>query len=416
MTATTVTIDKDRLWASLMEMGSIGATAGGGVGRVALTDLDKQGRDLFVTWCRDAGLDVRVDYMGNILARRAGTDPDAAPVMMGSHLDSQPLGGKFDGAYGVLAGLEVIRALNDAGVQTTAPLELVNWSDEEGMRFRSGLVASAVFAGLYDLDYGLSMPDQGSDATFGSELARIGYAGEIPCGGFPVAAYFEAHIEQGPILENEGVPIGVVLGAQARRCFTATVTGEEGHAGTLPMPLRKDAMVGAARMIDGMSRLVYEMNAAPLPMITSGHMQIRPNSRNTIPGQVLFSIDARHPEEAVLTRLVDASIDRCREIADEAGLGFEIEETATHPAVSFHPDCIAAVRDAAKRVGVESFELYSGAGHDACNLASCAPSGMIFVPCLDGISHNEREHASPEDAAIGCQVLLEVMVAHAGLA
>ena len=414
MMTATVPVNGERLWASLMEMGRIGATPGGGVGRVALTDLDKEGRDLFVAWCRDAGLAVRVDKMGNIFARREGTDPDAAPVMMGSHLDSQPLGGKFDGAFGVLAGLEVMRTLNDAGLQTRAPLELVNWTDEEGSRFRSGLVASGVFAGLYDLEYGLGLPDQDSDATFGSELERIGYAGETPCGGIPVAAYFEAHIEQGPILEKEGCAVGAVLGAQARRCYAVTVTGEEGHAGTLPMPMRRDAMVGAARMIDGLSRLVY--NFDPLPMITTGYLQVRPNSRNTIPGQVQFSIDARHPEDEVLTQVTEAAIGLCRDVAAAASLEFDIAETATHPAVSFDPGCVDAVRKAAKRLGVACRDIHSGAGHDACNMASCTPTGMIFVPCRDGISHNEKEDALPADVAAGCQVLLEVTVERAGAA
>lgn len=410
----TAAVDGDRLWRSLMEMAEIGATPGGGVGRLALTDLDKAGRDLFVGWCKEAGLEVRIDRMGNIIGRRAGTDDTAPPVVTGSHLDSQPLGGKFDGVYGVLAGLEVVRALNDAGITTRAPLEIIDWTDEEGVRFTAGVVASGVYAGQFDLDYGLNLPDRDGTTTLGRELARIGYDGDAPCGGYPISAFFEAHIEQGPILEREGTVIGAVLGAQGRRCYTVTVTGEEGHAGTLPMPLRRDALVSAARMIDGLNRLAFEFD--PLPVLTTGYLQVSPNSRNTVPGRVTFSVDIRHPDDALLAEICTRAAALCRTVAEDAGTDVDVAEMFGRNSITFDPDCVEAVRAAAKRLGLACRDLHSGAGHDACNLARVAPTGMIFVPCKDGISHNERESAAPDDLAAGCQVLLEAMVARAGIA
>lgn len=410
----TASVNGDRLWRSLMDMAEIGATAGGGVGRIALTDLDKAGRDLFVRWCKDAGLAVRIDQMGNIIGRRAGADDGTPPVVTGSHLDSQPLGGKFDGAYGVLAGLEVVRALNDAGVTTRAPLEIVNWTDEEGVRFAAGVVASGVYAGRFDLGYGRNLPDREGTTTLGRELARIGYDGEAPCGGYPISAFFEAHIEQGPILERDGAVIGAVLGAQGQRCYAVTVTGEEGHAGTLPMTLRRDAMVGAARMIDGLNRLAFEFD--PMPVLTTGYLQVRPNSRNTVPGRVTFSIDVRHPDNGMLADICRRATALCGAVAEDTGLLVDVTESSARDSIAFDPGCIDAVRTAAQRLGLACRDIHSGAGHDACNLARIAPTGMIFVPCKDGISHNERETAAPGDLAAGCQVLLEAMVARAGIA
>ncbi len=414
MSLPTVRIDEDRLWQSLMTMAEIGATPGGGVCRIALTDVDREARDLFSTWCRDAGLDLRIDRMGNIIGRRTGGDPDAPAVVTGSHLDTQPLGGRFDGVYGVLAGLEVMRALNDAGIETQAPLEVIDWTDEEGVRFAAGVVASGVYAGRFDLEYGLNLPDRAGETTFARELARIGYDGEAPCGGYPVDAFFEAHIEQGPILEQEGVPIGAVMGAQGQRCYAVTVTGEEGHAGTLPMALRRDAMVGASRMIDGLYRLAFDVT--PPPVITTGYVSVRPNSRNTVPGQVVFSIDIRHPDNAVLADVCARAEALCRAAAAELGVDVAIEESSRRDSIAFDADCVDVVRTAADGLGLACRDIYSGAGHDACNLARTVPTGMIFVPCKGGISHNEREDALPADLAAGCQVLLEAMVARAGLA
>lgn len=405
-------VNSERLWDSLMEMGRIGATAGGGVGRLALTDLDRQARDLFVRWCEQAGCVVRVDRMGNIFARRQGSDGTRPPVMTGSHLDTQPLGGKFDGIYGVLAGLEIVRTLNDAGVRTLAPIDVVNWTDEEGVRFGSGTLASAVFSGLCEPDDALTRTDLDGN-TFGTELERIGYAGNVAANGHPVAAFIEAHIEQGPILEAKGKTIGVVLGAQGQRCFRVTVDGEEGHAGTLPMEKRRDALVGAARMIDALNRLAFEHK--PHPVITVGALQVRPNSRNTIPGRAVFSIDSRHPDNAVLATLAERMSQACDEIAGNADLALKFEQISHRATVAFDDGCISAIRDTASRLGIAHMDIYSGAGHDACNLARYTPTGMIFVPCEKGISHNEKEKALPQDLAAGCDVLLHVMLERAGI-
>jgi N-carbamoyl-L-amino-acid hydrolase len=395
-----------------MEMGRIGATPGGGVGRLALTGLDRQARDLFVRWCEQADCAIRIDRMGNIFARRQGSDGARPPVMTGSHLDTQPLGGKFDGIYGVLAGLEIVRTLNDAGVRTLAPIDVVDWTDEEGVRFGSGTLASAVFSGLCELDDALARTDLDGN-TFGAELERIGYAGSEAASSYPVAAFIEAHIEQGPILEVEGKTVGVVLGAQGQRCFRVTVDGEEGHAGTLPMEKRKDALVGAARMIDALNRLAFEHK--PHPVITVGALQVRPNSRNTIPGRVVFSIDSRHPDNALLATLADQMREACEEIAGSTDLALSFQQISHRDTVAFDEGCISSIRDAASRLDIAHRDIYSGAGHDACNLARYAPTGMIFVPCEKGISHNEKENARPQDLAAGCDVLMHVMLERAGL-
>jgi N-carbamoyl-L-amino-acid hydrolase len=396
-------IDRDRQWRSLMEMAEIGATPAGGVCRLALTDEDKQSRDLFVKWAEEAGCDVRVDRVGNIFARRAGTDPDAAPVVTGSHLDSQPLGGKFDGPYGVLAGLEVVRALNDAGTETRAPIDVVVWTDEEGCRFTSKTMGSMVFAGLLTEDHVRAVPDPDGN-TFGDELERIGYAGAEPVGGTPVKAYFENHIEQGPVLEQAGVPVGAVIGAQGQRCFLVTVTGEEGHAGTVPMAQRKDSFLGAARMTDAVNRAAFTFD--PVPVATVAHVRVRPNSRNTIPGETVFTIDSRHRDADVLAALEEVMLGDIRKIADDMGLGVDIQQTSLAAPVAFDENCVAAVRRAAADSGIACMDVFSGAGHDACKIASIAPSGMIFVPCEKGISHNEAENATPDDLAAGTRVLM----------
>ena len=402
--------DKDRLWTSLMEMGRIGATPGGGVGRIALTELDRQARDLFVDWCIEAGCSVRVDRMGNIFARRAGSDPSLAPVMTGSHLDTQPLGGKFDGIYGVLAGLEAVRAMNDACVITRAPIDVVVWTDEEGVRF-SGMLASGVFSGVYALDDALARTDS-DGVTMAAALEAIGYAGTEPEGGAPPQAFFEAHIEQGPILEAEGKTVGVVMSAQGQRCFHVTVTGEEGHAGTLPMHLRRDALLGAARMLDAVNAVAFTHE--PHPVITVGSIKVRPNSPNTIPGETQFSIDSRHPDNAVLATVERQMRDACAVIAAEAKLDIAFEHVSERASVDFDERCIQDIRETAERLSIPQRDIYSAAGHDACNLALAAPTGMIFVPCERGISHNEQENAKAEDLADGCSVLMQVLMEKAG--
>jgi len=403
-------IDGSRLWDSLMEMARIGATAKGGVCRLALTDLDRQSRDLFVTWCEAAGCTVTWDAAGNIFARRPGRDPSRPPVMTGSHLDTQPTGGRFDGAYGVMAGLEVLRTLAEAGVETDAPVEVVCWTNEEGSRFAPAMMGSGAFTGRFAMDEVLAKTDT-EGRRFGEELERIGYAGE-GCGGRAVGAYFEAHIEQGPILEAENRTIGIVTGAQGQRWYEITFTGQDAHAGPTPMARRRDALVGAARLVDAVNRIGHDFQ--PGACATVGMMQVRPNSRNVIPGQVWMTVDFRHPDDARLAEMDRTLRATAVAIAEAATLEVAIEQILHFPAIRFADSCIEAVRAGAARAGLPSLDIVSGAGHDAVYMADVAPSGMIFVPCADGISHNEIESATPEDLAAGCQVLLNAILDAAG--
>ena len=404
-------VDGARLWASLMEMAKIGALPGGGCGRLALTDDDRRGRDLFASWCEQAGCAVTVDEMGNMFARRRGRNPGLPPVAAGSHLDTQPHGGKFDGVFGVLAALEAVRTLNDAGVETEAPIEVINWTNEEGSRFAPGMIASGVFAGLFDRDfaYGVRSPE---GETLGDELARIGYRGTESCGEHPLGALFEAHIEQGPILEAEGVPIGVVSGAQGQRWYDVEVRGRDSHAGTTPMPARKDALAAAARMAARIEDIA--LGKAPDAVGTVGQFDVSPNSRNTIPGDVRFSVDIRHPDAGVLAAM-DAEIrDSFTAIAEGGDVEVTIAQIWEKPPIEFDARCVEAVREAAAGLGYAHQDIVSGAGHDACQVCTVVPAGMVFVPCEDGISHNEIESATPEALEMGCNVLLHAMLAMAG--
>jgi len=335
------------------------------------------------------------------------------PVMTGSHLDTQPTGGKFDGIFGVLAGLEVIRTLNDCNYQTQAPIEVAVWTNEEGSRFAPAMTASGVFAGVFDLEYGLSRADK-DGRTMGEELARIGYAGDAPCGGRPIAALFEAHIEQGPILEAERKTIGIVTGAQGQRWYEITITGQEAHAGPTPMTRRRDALVGASRLVLDVNRIGLENQ--PYACATVGLIESSPNSRNTIPGKVFFTVDFRHPDDAVLTRMCDALQAAVARVTQELRLEAEVEEIWYSPPVRFADSCVEAVRKAADRLGYPHMDIVSGAGHDAVYVSRVAPTGMIFVPCEDGISHNEIENATRDDIAAGAQVLLHAMLERADAA
>ncbi|WP_339635273.1 Zn-dependent hydrolase [uncultured Sneathiella sp.] len=405
-------VKADRLWESLMEMAKIGATEKGGCCRLALTDLDREGRDLFSSWCKEAGCTIKVDKMGNIFARREGARDDLPPVMTGSHLDTQPTGGKYDGVYGVLAGLEVLRTLNDFDVTTEHPVEVAVWTNEEGSRFAPAMVASGVFAGAFDLDYGLSRADI-DGKTMGEELERIGYAGPEEVGGREIKAFFEAHIEQGPILEHEKKTIGVVMGAQGQRWYEITITGQEAHAGPTPMARRKDALVAASKIIAEVNRI--GLDNQPFACATVGMIQSSPNSRNTIPGQVFFTVDFRHPKDEVLSKM-DAELRGFAEkIVTEGGFEMAFEEIWYSPPIEFDADCVNAVRNGAETAGFSHMEIISGAGHDACYISRVAPTGMIFVPCEDGISHNEAEEATPEDLAAGCNVLLHAVVERANV-
>ncbi|WP_321869540.1 Zn-dependent hydrolase [Paraburkholderia tropica] len=404
-------VNGPRLWDSLERMARIGATPKGGVCRLALTELDRESRDLFVQWAREAGCEIRIDRIGNIFARRAGRDANAAPVLTGSHADTQPTGGRYDGIYGVLGGLEVLRALNDANVQTERPIEVVVWTNEEGSRFAPAMIASGVYAGVYPLDYGLSRSDA-SGTTIGEALAQIGYAGDAPVGGTPVHAAYELHIEQGAILERSGKTIGVVTAGQGQRWYEIELDGVDAHAGTTPMDLRRDALVGAARIITFVSAL--GRSYAPFGRATVGMIEAKPNSRNTVPGRCFFTVEFRHPESATLAEMDAKLREELTRIAHEEQLGHRIEQIFDYAPVPFAPECVETVRRAAAALDLSHADIVSGAGHDACYLARVAPTGMIFVPCIDGLSHNEAEAITPEWAEAGANVLLHSILASAG--
>ncbi|RQN34997.1 Zn-dependent hydrolase [Paraburkholderia tropica] len=404
-------VNGPRLWDSLERMARIGATPKGGVCRLALTELDRESRDLFVQWAREAGCEIRIDRIGNIFARRAGRDANASPVLTGSHADTQPTGGRYDGIYGVLGGLEVLRALNDANVQTERPIEVVVWTNEEGSRFAPAMIASGVYAGVYPLDYGLSRSDA-SGTTIGEALAQIGYAGDVPVGGTPVHAAYELHIEQGAILERSGKTIGVVTAGQGQRWYEIELDGVDAHAGTTPMDLRRDALVGAARIITFVSAL--GRSYAPFGRATVGMIEAKPNSRNTVPGRCFFTVEFRHPESATLAEMDAKLREELARVAHEEQLGHCIEQIFDYAPVPFAPECVETVRRAAQALDLSHADIVSGAGHDACYLARVAPTGMIFVPCIDGLSHNEAEAITPEWAEAGANVLLHSILASAG--
>lgn len=405
-------IDGARLWASLMEMARIGATQGGGVRRLALTEEDRQGRALFARWCREAGMTVWTDAVGNLFARREGTDPRAAPVLMGSHLDTQPEGGRFDGVYGVLAALEVVRALNDAGATTAKPIEICSWTNEEGARFTPAMLGSAVFAGAMPLADALAREDA-DGVTLGAALDACGARGTRAATGVSVDAYFEAHIEQGPILEASGTTIGVVTGGQAIRWFDVTVTGVAAHAGTTPMRYRKDAWFGAAQMALDIERAVARY--APLGLVTIGQVQVANSSRNTIAANLTFTVDIRHPDDARLDAMERDMRAACESAAASRGLGVAISHCWTSPATPFDPDCVELVSQAVTALGYSNGRIVSGAGHDAIHLARYCPTAMVFIPCVGGLSHNEAEDALPEDVTRGTNVLLNAVARRAGV-
>jgi beta-ureidopropionase / N-carbamoyl-L-amino-acid hydrolase len=403
-------IDGERLWDSLMRMAEIGATPRGGVRRLALSAEDAQGRARFKEWCEALGLAVRVDAMGNMFARREGRDPQRPPVLFGSHLDSQPSGGKFDGALGVLAGLELMRSLRDLDITTDAPLELVNWTDEEGSRFGRSLTGSGVWAGVYPEAEILDARDA-EGITVGAALDGIGARGPQPAAAFPADAYFELHIEQGPILEREGKSIGIVTGAQAQIWWDARVVGQDSHAGTTPPSARRDALLGAARIIDLVDRLMRARGEDGRG--TVGFLQVQPNSRNVVPGEARFSVEFRHPDTAEVERLATEFPREAAAIARSANVDLELTELFRFPHQPFDPDCVDLVRQAAAKLGVPAREIVSGAGHDAVYVARRIPAAMIFTPCKDGLSHNEAESILPEEAEAGCQVLFEAVLARA---
>ncbi len=404
-----LSVNAERLLASLATMAELGATPKGGVNRQTLTDLDRDARDLFRAWCEEAGLTVRVDEMGNLFARRAGRDDGRAPVQTGSHLDTQPTGGRYDGALGVLAGLEVMRALNDADYVTEAPLELLMWTNEEGCRFAPAMMGSGVHAGLHDRDAMMQVQDPDGH-RLGEELRRIGYHGSVPCTHRenPTGALIELHIEQGPLLEDEGIAIGVVTGGQAQRWYEIDLVGMESHAGTTPMPVRRDALVAAAEIVRAVRALGREF--APDARTTCGVLEARPNSRNVIPGSAFLTVDMRHPDATVLATMDAALRAAAARSAGEEQVTCGIRQILDVPAVAFDARVVEAVRSASAGLAYSHRDIVSGAGHDAMNVARIAPAGMVFIPCVDGISHNEIENALPDDIVRGANVLLRALV------
>jgi N-carbamoyl-L-amino-acid hydrolase len=406
-------IDGKRLWESLMELAQIGATAKGGVCRLALSELDKQGRDLVTRWAREAGMTVTIDKIGNGFMRRPGRNNSLPPIVTGSHIDTQPTGGKFDGNYGVLAGIEVVRTLNDHGIETEAPIEVAFWTNEEGSRFVPVMMGSGAFAKAFTLEHAYAAKDI-DGKTVKDELERIGYLGSEEPGNHPIGAYFETHIEQGPVLEDNDKTIGVVTGVLGVRWYDCVVTGMEAHAGPTPMALRKDALQVATKLMQEVVACAHRH--PPHGRGTVGMVQVFPNSRNVIPGNVKFSIDLRNASEA-LCDAMDADIRGvAARLSAESGLAIDVKLVTSFPATQFHADCVDAVARATKALGYSHMEAVSGAGHDAVYMAKLAPAGMIFIPCKDGISHNEIEDAKPEHITAGCNVLLHAMLERAGVA
>jgi N-carbamoyl-L-amino-acid hydrolase len=406
-TGANLRVSGERLWDSLMEMAQVGPGVAGGNNRQALTDADAEGRRLFQRWCEAAGCTVAVDSMGTMFARREGADPSLDPVYMGSHLDTQPTGGKYDGVLGVLGGLEVLRTLNDAGITTRRPVVLANWTNEEGTRFAPAMLASGVFAGVHAQDYAYGRTDA-EGRSFGEELERIGFRGEEPAGQRRIHSMFELHIEQGPILEAEGVEIGVVTHGQGLWWLEVRLGGREAHTGSTPMAMRVNAGLGMARIVEMVHRVA--MDHQPDAVGAVGHMNVWPNSRNVIPGRAVFTIDIRSPERAKLDSMrarIEAEAPR---IAQELGLSIEVEAVGHFDPVTFDAGLAQGVRRAADALGLSRRDIVSGAGHDACWIARLAPTVMIFTPCKDGLSHNEAEEISPDWARNGTDVLLHAVL------
>jgi N-carbamoyl-L-amino-acid hydrolase len=403
ITVSDLRIRKQRLWDSLMEMAAIGETPNGGVTRLALSDEDKAGRDLFVRWAKEEGCSVRIDAMGNIFARRKGLEDHLPPVITGSHADSQPMGGRFDGIYGVLAGLEVVRTLNDGGVHTRIPIEVVNWTNEEGSRFAPAMIGSGVACGVFELEYGLTRADaQGN--TIGQELKRIGYGDTAMQEPLNVHACFELHIEQGPILESAGTTIGVVSGGQGQYWYNGHILGQAAHAGTTPMDRRRDALLGLAELTLLVNRIGTAF--APYGRATIGNIELTPNSRNVVPGRVDFTVEFRHPEEDILARMDRLLRAGLVEIGATKSLETGLERIFNYAPVAFDPLCVDIVRSVAGQLRYLHQDMISGAGHDALYVSRIAPTAMIFVPCIDGLSHNEAEDITPQWAEAGANVLL----------
>ncbi len=400
-------VNQQRLWDSLMDMAKIGPGVAGGNNRQTLTDADAEGRALFQSWCEAAGMSMGVDTMGNMFATRPGEDPDALPVYMGSHLDTQPTGGNFDGVLGVLGGLEAVRTMNDLGIKTKHPIVVTNWTNEEGTRFAPAMLASGVFAGKHTQDWAYDRVDA-EGKKFGDELKRIGWVGDEEVGARKMHAMFELHIEQGPILEAEGKDIGVVTHGQGLRWIECTVTGKESHTGSTPMPMRKNAGRGLALLTE----LAHEiaMKHQPNAVGAIGHIDVYPNSRNIIPGKVVFTVDFRSHLQEIIDAMLEEFYARAPKLCEEIGVGLETQVVGSFDPPAFNEKLVGAVRNAANTLGYSHMDIVSGAGHDACWINDVAPTAMIMCPCVDGLSHNEAEEISPEWAAAGADVLLHAVL------
>jgi N-carbamoyl-L-amino-acid hydrolase len=381
-------INPDRLWNSIHELAEIGPGIAGGNNRQTLTDDDKKGRELFKSWCEGAGLAMGVDQMGTMFARREGTDPSLDPVFVGSHLDTQPTGGRYDGVLGVLSGLEVIRTLDDLNIKTRRPIVVVNWTNEEGARFAPAMMASGVFAGQFSLDYAYGRQDM-DGKSFGDELKRIGWVGDEPVGARKFHSYFEYHIEQGPILEAEDKQIGVVTHGQGLWWLEFTLSGKEAHTGSTPMSMRVNAGLAMARIFEMVQAVA--MSEQPGAVGGVGQVKFSPNSRNVLPGTVVFTIDIRSPEQAKLDRMRARIEAEAAKICEPLKVKCAVEAVGHFDPVTFDPALVDRVRNAATKLGYSHMNIISGAGHDACWAARVAPATMVMCPCVDGLSHNEAE-------------------------
>lgn len=400
-------INGERLWDSLMEMAKIGPGVAGGNNRQTLTDEDGEGRALFQNWCEAAGCTMGLDQMGNMFAMRAGTDPDALPVYVGSHLDTQPTGGKYDGVLGVLGGLEIIRTLNDLDVKTKHPIVVTNFTNEEGTRYAPAMLSSGVFAGVHTQEWAYGRVDADGKA-FGDELQRIGWRGEEEVGARKMHAFFELHIEQGPILEAEGKDIGVVTHGQGLSWTQITLTGKDSHTGSTPMPMRRNAGLGMARILEKVDEIAW--SHAPHAVGAAGHIDVYPNSRNVIPGKVVFTVDFRSPSFEVISDMENRLRKEAEKIAKAMDLDIAFEKVGGFDPVEFDAGCVEAVRAAAERLGYSHQNIISGAGHDACWINRVAPTAMVMCPCVDGLSHNEAEEISKAWATAGADVLMHAVV------
>ncbi|MEW6256237.1 MAG: Zn-dependent hydrolase [Pseudomonadota bacterium] len=406
-------IDADRFWDTLMETARFGATEKGGVRRLTLSQEDKKVRDWFRAACEGAGLTVQVDELGNMFAIRPGKDTSLAPLGFGSHLDTQPTGGKFDGIVGTLAALEVVRTLNDAGIETQAPLCVCNWTNEEGSRFAPALMGSLAHVGEFTVADILSRTDT-EGVSVAQALDAIGYRGSATVGAQPFSGFVELHIEQGPILEAEGKTIGVVEHGQGIIWYDGRITGFESHAGSTPMPLRRDALATLSEIVLAIEALALEHG--PNAVGTVGECVIANPSRNVIPGAIAFTAEFRSPEADTLEALHAALQKKVAQIAARRRVEIALDLNWRKPPTHFDPAVIAAVRGAAAQLGLPNRAMVSGAGHDACSLADIVPTAMIFVPCKDGVSHNEAESAEKADCAAGANVLLHTVLTLAKVA